>query len=132
MSGLVENARARSNRKSLAGPMIVESNTIGSAIQFPLLSENISKSGLLLMWESKHKVPFQENTIIEMIIDTGGTYLEQPLVCLGKIVRKIGGSNKCSRFGIRIVQIDPKDQYTWEGMIQLLEEEEEESGSELV
>ena len=97
--------------------MIVESHTIGSTIQFPLVSANVSKSGLLLTWDSRLKVPFQKNTIIEMCIDPTGEYLESPLICLGKVVRKISETKNCAHFGVRIVQIDPKDQYTWEGMI---------------
>lgn len=124
MSGL-ESARARSNRKKLPEPIIVESNTIGCPIHFPLTSENVSKSGLLLSWESEHYVPFQENTIIEMIIDKESQYLEKPLVCLGKIVRKESNSSNQARFGTRIVQIDPKDQYAWEGMVQDLDERSE-------
>lgn len=116
MSGL-ENTRARSARKSLKGPMVVQSYTIGTNLIYPLLSENVSKSGLLLIWESDYAAPFQENTIIEMTIDTLGAYLDRPLTCLGKIVRKTAESKTCYRFGIRIVQIDPKDQHVWEGMI---------------
>lgn len=124
MSG-VENARARSTRKTIPSGLIVKSHTIGSSLAFPLMSENVSKSGMLLSWRSKHKIPFREKTIVEMVIDPKGFYFAAPLNCLGKIVRKIVNDKGEERFGIRIIQIDPKDQYLWEAMIQELEENDE-------
>ena len=117
----LENARARSHRTKVMQPMVVQSHTIGSTIRYPLVSENISKSGLLLVWDSKHQAPFRENTIIEMNIDTGSTFFEGPMNCLGKVVRKIEWSKKTFAYGIRIVQMEPKDQHTWEAMVNKLE-----------
>ena len=103
--------------------LIVDSNTIGADLHFTLRSKNLSKSGLLLSWEGNVKVPFVENTLLEMRVDVEGAYLNAPLECLGKVVRRVDepGSPAAS-FGVKIVQIDGEDLGRWEGAIKELEE----------
>ncbi len=94
--------------------MFVKSCTIGGNVTFALLSENISRSGLLLAWHSKHRAPFQEKTIIQMTIDSESHMFESPLTCLGKIVRIAMDDSDCRKYGVRIIQMTPKDQAIWD------------------
>ena len=107
-------------------PMDIEvhSRTIGTDAAYSLITEDISRSGLLLRWERVSKMPFIINTLIEITIDPLGKCLGKPVSCLGKVVRRdletddIGPS---VRLGIQIVQIDNSDLVAWEVCVSELE-----------
>lgn len=117
----LNNTRVRSVRTELNEKMIVESKTIGANLTFPFTSENISKSGMLLAWNSPHKAPFQEKTILHLTIDPNNAYLEKPLFCLGQVVRKFSESEETDKYGVRIIQMEPKDISAWESIVNALE-----------
>ena len=66
----------------------VESKTIGTSASYVLNTEDISRSGLCLVWEREQRMPFNVNTLIEMTIDPKGACLDKPVSCLGKVVRR--------------------------------------------
>jgi hypothetical protein len=102
----------------------VESRTIGTQAAYKMSTLDVSRSGLLLSWERDSKMPFNVNTIIEMTIDPGATWLQTPVACLGKVVRREqhGAEGQMStQLGIQIVQIDNTDLSTWEGCLSELE-----------
>ena len=97
--------------------LLVDSKTIGSDLRFPLRSQNLSRSGMYLTWESSVRIPFIENTIIEMCIDTAGKFMETPVSCLGKVVRRVETTDATTNFGIKIVQIEEEDQGRYDAAI---------------
>ena len=103
----------------------VESRTIGTTAAYKLLTEDVSRSGLLLAWDRGVKVPFIVNTLLEMTIDPAGSCLKRPVTCLGKVVRRDPGTEDgkghSARLGIQIVQIDNSDLTAWEGFVAELE-----------
>lgn len=102
----------------------VASRTIGTDAAYQLITEDISRSGLLLVWDRDIKMPFIVNTLLEMTIDPAGSCLERPVSCLGKVVRRdadpAAGSHS-ARLGIQIVQIDNSDLVQWEDCVSELE-----------
>lgn len=104
--------------------VIVESRTIGAPMVFSLPTQNLSRTGLLLVGMDGYKVPYQVNTILEMSIDTTRSFLDQPVPCLGKIVRIQEQNEKKAFFGVQIVHMEPKDQSLWEKAVASLEKSE--------
>jgi hypothetical protein len=118
----------RPNKLAVRAPrvsidLVVESKTLGTSAAYSMSTEDVSRSGLLLVWERESKMPFIVNTLIEMTIDPKGSCLSKPVTCLGKVVRKDAqdGSSQSTRFGIQIVQMDPGDIQNWEGCLSELE-----------
>lgn len=101
--------------------VIVESRTIGAPMIFSLSTQNLSRTGLLLVGMDGYKVPYQVNTLLEMSIDTTGSFLDQPVPCLGKIVRIQAEQAKKAFFGVQIVHMEPKDQTLWDRAVANLE-----------
>jgi hypothetical protein len=102
----------------------VASRTIGTDAAYQLYTEDISRSGLLLVWDRDIKMPFIVNTLLELTIDPKGTCLDRPVTCLGKVVRREADPESGSfsaRLGIQIVQIDNTDLVEWEGCVNELE-----------
>jgi hypothetical protein len=116
-----KNSRVRASRFRPDRSMVVSSKTLGTGLIYDLITENVSRSGMLLNWEHRLPIPFIESTILEMTIDPGGEWLEKPLKCLGKIVRREVESSTSHyndiSFGVAIVQIDDEDQAKWERCI---------------
>jgi hypothetical protein len=118
----------RPNKLAVRAPrvaidLVVESKTLGTSAAYSMSTEDVSRSGLLLVWERESKMPFIVNTLIEMTIDPTGSCLSKPVTCLGKVVRRDAqdGSGQTTRFGIQIVQMDPGDIQNWEGCLSELE-----------
>lgn len=118
----------RPNKLAVRAPrvsidLVVESKTLGTSAAYSMSTEDVSRSGLLLVWERKTKMPFIVNTLIEMTIDPKGSCLSKPLTCLGKVVRRDAQDcdSQSTRFGIQIVQMDPGDIQNWEGCLSELE-----------
>jgi hypothetical protein len=114
------DARARAPRYEIPNELLVASKTIGTSVAYTLHTENISRSGMLLIWNHKAPVPFIENTILELTIDPSTMVLSAPVSCLGKVVRKIvtnEAGEPETQFGVRIVQIDGTDLDKWETCI---------------
>ena len=104
--------------------LVVKSKTIGTDSAYSLYTEDVSRSGLLLVWDRDSRMPFIVNTLMEMIIDPDGNCLGKPVTCLGKVVRREGsadGLGHAARLGVQIVQIDNTDLKAWEGCLLELE-----------
>jgi hypothetical protein len=116
------NPRVRSPRFQTDRDLMVHSKTIGTSLCYKLRTEDISVSGLLLTWSHNTQVPFLINTLIEMEIDPDGQWLDRPLNCVGKVVRKFGDdSDNGTKFGITIVQMDTNSIQEWESCVGSLE-----------
>jgi hypothetical protein len=117
------NLRVRAPRVPI--DLSVESRTIGTNACYQFLTEDVSRSGLLLVWDRHVKMPFLVNTLIEITIDPDGKHLSRPVQCLGKVVRRDANATEQNghgaRLGIQIVQIDNTDLATWEGCLAELE-----------
>lgn len=125
----------RPNKLRVRAPRVpidlkVDSKTIGTSAAYQFYTEDVSRSGLLLVWDRDTAMPFNVNTLLEMTIDPLGTYLGKPLTCLGKVVRRDiekgdNGSPQSSttRLGVQIVQIDKTDLSAWEGCLTQLEKQ---------
>lgn len=104
----------------------VESKTIGTTASYCFYTEDISRSGLLLVWDREARLPFIVNTLVELTIDPKGTCLDRPVNCLGKVVRRESNSpdaqSNQARLGVQIVQIDHSDLHAWEGCLAQLEQ----------
>lgn len=120
----------RPNKLAVRAPrvgisLIVESKTLGTNAAYSLSTEDVSRSGLLLVSDNASvKMPFIVNTLIEMTIDPKSSHLSKPVNCLGKVVRRDvedEHGNKQPRFGVQIVQMDPSDIKSWEGCLSELE-----------
>ncbi len=111
--------RVRASRFDLDGRLRVNSKTIGSNLSFDLSPENISKTGMLLTWNSTVKTPFSEKTIVDLTVDPEAKLFRRPLKCLGKVVRKFEQNGQES-FGIRIVQMELEDVSLWESALRFL------------
>jgi len=106
----------------------VQSKTIGTSASYQFYTEDISRSGLLLVWDRDAKMPFNVNTLLEMTIDPEGNCLSKPVICLGKVVRRDIEKPEAAesypgptRLGVQIVQIDKTDLNAWEGCLSQLE-----------
>jgi len=118
-------SRVRAARYKPENSLVVSSKTIGTNLVFDLTTQNVSRSGMLLSWENGTPIPFIESTILELTIDPQSLFLEKPLSCLGKVVRKQknkkdGQSHPDVTFGITIVQIDDQDLGHWESCVENL------------
>jgi hypothetical protein len=121
---LVRPSKLRVRAPRVPIDLEVESRTIGTSAAYRFQTEDISRSGLLLVWDREVRMPFIVNTLLEMTIDPTGTCLQKPVTCLGKVVRRDGtdeSNSHSARLGIQIVQIDNTDLTTWEGCLSELE-----------
>lgn len=92
----------------------VYTRTFGSNLVYPLVSENVSRSGIKLVWKRHEKLPFRENTLIEMVIDPDQEMLQRAIPGIGRVVRLSQNENKEPEIGIFIVHLPITDQFYWE------------------
>lgn len=120
----------RTNKLTVRAPRVpldlkVHSRTIGTNVAYSLTTADVSRSGLLLVWQHDEKVPFIVNTLLELTIDPLSRCLEKPVSCLGKVVRREENASdeheSGTKLGVQIVQIDKSDQHIWEGCLGELE-----------
>ena len=125
VSRLVRPSKLRVRAPRVPIDLEVHSKTIGTSAEYSLYTEDVSRSGLLLVWEKDAKMPFIVNTLLELTIDPTGSCLERPVTCLGKVVRRdsaaADGKGHTARLGIQIVQMDNTDLNAWEGCLAQLE-----------
>ncbi|MEZ4741785.1 MAG: hypothetical protein R3B45_04955 [Bdellovibrionota bacterium] len=114
------NVRIRSPRFLPDKELFVKSKTIGTSLCYRLKADDISLTGLLLSWEFDSHVPFIKNTLIEMEIDSDCIWLEEPISCIGRVVRRMNEAG--TKFGIVIVQMDGEAIHEWDNCVKALEE----------
>lgn len=117
-------SRLRAPRFRMEKELRVSSRTIGTGVHYQLSTSDISRSGMLLSWRHAiNKVPFRENTLLELTIDPDQQLFKEPVHCIGKVVRKInenGKTNADVELGIQIVQIENGDLSEWDLCIDYL------------
>lgn len=105
--------------------MKVVSKTIGTPLNYNLQTENLSRTGLLISKGNYKDIPFAINTLLEMTIDPDCQVFENPVRCLGKVVRTLdtgaAPQNSREQFGVQIIQIEGRDASDWESNIDRLE-----------
>jgi hypothetical protein len=125
LSRLVRPSKLRVRAPRVPIDLEVTSKTIGTSANYSFYTEDISRSGLLLVWEKDAKMPFIVNTLLELTIDPGSSCLEKPVNCLGKVVRREAtdaeGKGHGARLGIQIVQMDNSNLNDWEACLSQLE-----------
>jgi len=95
----------------------VNARTLGTKIGFEISVADISRSGMLLEWSNtKLPLPFIENTLIEMELNT--VFKDQPrrILCMGKVVRRTKDSDR-SFYGVRVIHTDDHEQMEWVSLI---------------
>ena len=112
-----DKSKVRATRYQMDMTLQVASKTLGTHVAYPLDLDNVSHSGMLLTWANHRYVPFIENTIIEMTVDPDRRWLKEPLICLGKVVRRLDHDTKLTYFGVHIVQMEGDDSTKWESCI---------------
>jgi len=116
-------ARVRAPRVEI--DLMVESKTLGTQAAYRMSTLDVSKSGLLLSWERKGRMPFIENTILEMTIDPSSDSLNMPVLCLGKVIRRVDKEadelDDSAYIGVQIVQMEGQDINVWEQCLDELE-----------
>ena len=103
----------------LTNPTIgVLAKTFGSKSEFNLKTVDISKTGMLLESKKEDLVPFIRHTLLEIKMLEKGAWLEQPINCLGKVVRCYKDQRDVARslkfFGVEIVELEPRAQPVWQ------------------
>ncbi|SMF40639.1 PilZ domain-containing protein [Pseudobacteriovorax antillogorgiicola] len=103
----------------------VQSKTFGSADSYLLEGVDISKTGMLLC--SPHPfgtIPFIDNTLLEVRLDTDRTFSAQPLQSLCKVVRHYqeGVRDTATRYyAVRFVEFTHDEQVAWDHLISNIE-----------
>lgn len=112
----------------------VTSRTLGVPVDYELVSANISKSGILMEYphgqgsqgeqgrSGNQRIPFNVNTLLELTIDPGQQWLQQPVQCVGKVVRLAHAASGAMQYGVKIVQIEGSENEVWESCFRHLEE----------
>ena len=109
----------------------VTSRTLGVPVEYELVSANISKSGILMEYplgqgsqggQGNQRIPFNVNTLLELTIDPGQQWLQQPVQCVGKVVRLAHAASGAIQYGVKIVQIEGGENEVWESCFRHLEE----------
>lgn len=120
-----EDNRSRPERKALRGANYLHSKTIGTSVSYPLQILNVSDNGMKLRWDSSQKLPFLENTLIEISlpIKLGKDLPEQVIKYLAKVVRLEGlegGEVEGQEFGIKMIFLEPKNHQMWKEAVSYL------------
>lgn len=124
---ILQKRQIQATRYPTVPAIQVDVSTFGSTSIHRLQTINISKSGLLLTNHGLKHAPFIVNTLVELsMIDRGG-WLQKPIYCLGKVIRRMSESNNSYRghqeFGIKIVELDESYATIWYDIIGLLSEQ---------
>ena len=117
------------DRASLPAPRFDEHinihvKTFGSDYSYQLITLNVSKTGLLT--GSAAMLPFQKNTLLEMLIDPGSGVFAIPIPCIGKVTRiatepRPEQEEYTSIIGISISEHSDPDTEIWKDYIERLE-----------
>lgn len=116
-----KDSKLRAPRIEPDVPLCIQAKTLGTAVGYFFDTRNISKTGLLIEQNQPRRVPFLINTLVEIIIDREGNWLDKPIACIAKVVRIVEpGMDSAAmheRFGLRIVQIEKENGEIWEASV---------------
>ena len=115
----------RSARHQPTKPLLVDASTFGVRKKYRLRTENISRSGILVLNDDNEKVPFRLSTILELGIDPVQGWIPESLMCSGKIVRMASLPNSVGTnfeaFGVALIDLTKPQAETWNGLIDAIE-----------
>ena len=87
-------------------PTRIDARTFGSHEVHSLKTINVSKSGFLLASPPGFRVPFNEQTLLELTVHVDE---DEPICFLGKVIRcEFDFEKKMKRFGVDICEITPE------------------------
>jgi hypothetical protein len=108
-------------RMSPPDDLRVTARTMGTPNCFEVNVSNLSRSGMLLEWDSqKFRLPFRENTLIELEVKTQFKGLPRKINCLAKVVRR-NTRGQTMHYGIRMIHHDEQEHLNWLSMIASIE-----------
>lgn len=117
-------AQFRNSRFDKGPNLTVVAQTFGTSYRYHFKSQDISRSGMLIVCERECLVPFNSSTLLELVIDPQGEWLKAPLACIAKVIRrsstidqKTGSSRSC--FGIHFVELSEESQKTWRSIVEI-------------
>lgn len=117
-----EGKHRRPERKDLRDQSYLHSKTIGTSISYPMQILNVSDNGMKLRWDNSQKLPFMENTLIEIAvpIKLGEGLPEQMTHYLAKVVRLSGEEGENQEFGVKMIFLEPQSQQIWKEAVSYL------------
>jgi hypothetical protein len=113
----------RPARVATPSELVVESRTLGGILSYAMATDDLTRSSMLLKPGPHRRPPFQVNTLVELMLDPGGTHLERPVACLGKVVKLGADESGTPTYGVEIVQIETRDLAAWESYLHAVERE---------
>lgn len=117
-----DESRSRSERKEVKSPHYLQSKTIGTSMSFLMQILDVSHTGMKLRWDSGQKMPFLENTLIEVSVPIrlGKGLPEQTIQSLAKVVRTEESGEKPQEFGIKMIFLEPHSHQLWKEAVSYL------------
>lgn len=117
-----DDGRNRPERKTVKSPSYLQSKTIGTSLSYPLKILNVSDSGMKLLWDNEHQLPFMENTLIELSlpIKLRKDMPEYEMNYLAKVVRMTDGDNDQQVFGVKLIFLEPQSHQMWKEAVSYL------------
>ncbi len=122
---------ARLTKRGVRAPrmpaeLLIEARTLGTNQVYELGTVDVSRSGILVSWSRRGRMPYLVNTILEITIDPECSMLSAPVFCLAKVVRrdvtKDDRTHTAGELGIQILQMDQSDATVWENCVTALEQ----------
>lgn len=116
-------SKVRAKRLKVDESLTAETRTIGTPIAYLMRLENVSETGFLLSGSLNGRIPYRVNTLIELTLDPNASVIAHPIHLLGRVVRANSVDEQGQKqFGVQIVQMDSKDQASWETFVSNLDE----------
>ncbi len=94
--------------------IVVDSKTLGTSLSYRMRTHAANKSRLVLSMGKSQKIPFIENTLLELTIDTESSWLDRPVQCIAKVLTRDDASDPHhAQFDVKIVQMEPTLMQKW-------------------
>ena len=121
-SGRIQNARFE-----IKPSITVSAKTFGTRVSHDCVTVNVSRSGVLLTAGGPARIPFIQNTLLELTLKKDDNWLTEPVHCIAKVVRcreALGRNREVVRqFGIKIIEMNPHDEKVWESALHSIEDD---------
>lgn len=109
-------------------PLVAEAGTFGTLHKYPLVVENVSRAGIMIVNTEGVEIPFRVNTILELVIGRLGKILSVPVRCIGKVLRLSHETDTKgvapSHIVIALVELDAAQTLHWNQLVDELERDE--------
>lgn len=112
----------RPKRISVNTPHYLHSKTIGTSISYPMQILDVSENGMKLRCSTEQKLPFMQNTLIEVSlpIKLGEGLPEQVIQYLAKVVRLTDDDQAEQEYGIKLIFLEPDSHQIWKEAVTYL------------